>query len=37
MLASLLAYAEFKLGPTWGPAAYELVLPAPSVARIRNW
>lgn len=25
MLASLLAYAEFKLGPTWGPAAYELL------------
>ena len=25
MLESLLAYAEFKLGPTWGPAAYELV------------
>jgi NADH-quinone oxidoreductase subunit H len=25
MLASLLAYAELKLGPTWGPAAYELV------------
>ncbi len=24
MLESLLAYAEFKLGPTWGPAAYEL-------------
>ena len=25
MLETLLAYAEFKLGPTWGPAAYELV------------
>ena len=25
MLESLLAYAEFKLGPTWGPAAYELL------------
>ncbi len=25
MLESLLAYSEFKLGPTWGPAAYELV------------
>ncbi len=25
MLEALLAYAEFKLGPTWGPAAYELV------------
>ena len=25
MLGSLLAYAEYKLGPTWGPAAYELV------------
>ena len=25
MLESLLAYAEFRLGPTWGPAAYELV------------
>ena len=25
MLDSLLAYAELKLGPTWGPAAYELV------------
>jgi NADH-quinone oxidoreductase subunit H len=24
MLQSLLAYAEFKLGPTWGPAVYEL-------------
>jgi NADH-quinone oxidoreductase subunit H len=24
MLASLLAYSEYKLGPTWGPAAYEL-------------
>jgi NADH-quinone oxidoreductase subunit H len=25
MLEALLAYAELKLGPTWGPAAYELV------------
>ena len=25
MLESLLAYAELKLGPTWGPAAYELL------------
>ncbi|MSQ64317.1 MAG: NADH-quinone oxidoreductase subunit NuoH [Betaproteobacteria bacterium] len=25
MLESLLAFAEFKLGPTWGPAMYELV------------
>ena len=25
MLESLLAYAEFKLGSTWGPAAYELL------------
>jgi NADH-quinone oxidoreductase subunit H len=25
MLESLLAYAELKFGPTWGPAAYELV------------
>src|SRR5512132_1163307 len=25
MLASLLAYSEFRLGPTWGPAAYEFV------------
>ena len=25
MLESLLAYAEFKFGPTWGPAAYEFV------------
>jgi len=25
MLESLLAYSELKLGPTWGPAAYELV------------
>src|SRR5882757_10005275 len=25
MLESLLAYAELRLGPTWGPAAYELV------------
>ncbi|HUK03613.1 MAG TPA: NADH-quinone oxidoreductase subunit NuoH [Burkholderiales bacterium] len=25
MLAALLSYAELKLGPTWGPAAYELV------------
>src|SRR5258706_16068583 len=25
MLESLLAYSEFKLGPTWGPAVYELV------------
>ena len=25
MLASLLAYSEIKLGPTWGPAAYEFV------------
>jgi NADH-quinone oxidoreductase subunit H len=25
MLASLLAYSELKLGPTWGPAVYELV------------
>jgi len=25
MLTSLLNYAELKLGPTWGPAAYELV------------
>jgi NADH-quinone oxidoreductase subunit H len=25
MLESLLAYAEFKLGPVWGPAVYELV------------
>jgi NADH-quinone oxidoreductase subunit H len=25
MLESLLAFAEFKLGPTWGPAAYELI------------
>jgi len=25
MLESLLAFAELKLGPTWGPAAYELV------------
>jgi NADH-quinone oxidoreductase subunit H len=25
MLESLLAYAEIKLGPTWGPAVYELV------------
>src|SRR4029079_969355 len=25
MLGSLLAYAEFKLGPTWGPAVYELL------------
>jgi NADH-quinone oxidoreductase subunit H len=25
MLESLLAYAEFKLGPTWGPAMYELL------------
>ena len=24
MLEALLAYAEFKLGPTWGPAVYEL-------------
>jgi len=24
VLESLLAYAEFKLGPTWGPALYEL-------------
>src|SRR6188474_3952540 len=25
MFESLLAYTEFKLGPTWGPAVYELV------------
>jgi NADH-quinone oxidoreductase subunit H len=25
MLESLLAYSEMKLGPVWGPAAYELV------------
>ena len=25
MLESLLAYAEIKLGPTWGPAVYELL------------
>src|SRR5512134_3414241 len=25
MLESLLAYSELKLGPTWGPAVYELV------------
>ena len=25
MLEQLLAFAEMKLGPTWGPAAYELV------------
>jgi len=25
MLESLLAYSELKLGPTWGPALYELV------------
>ena len=25
MMESLLAFAEFKLGPTWGPAVYELV------------
>ena len=25
MRESLLAFAEFRLGPTWGPAAYELV------------
>jgi NADH-quinone oxidoreductase subunit H len=25
MLESLLAFAEFKLGPAWGPAMYELV------------
>src|SRR5258706_11116149 len=25
MLDSLLAFAEFKLGPTWGPAAYEFI------------
>jgi NADH-quinone oxidoreductase subunit H len=25
MLEALLAYSELKLGPTWGPAAYELV------------
>ena len=25
MLESLLAYSELKFGPTWGPAAYELV------------
>ncbi len=24
MLASLLSYAEFRFGPTWGPAVYEL-------------
>jgi len=25
MLESLLAYSQLKLGPVWGPAAYELV------------
>src|SRR5580765_3714691 len=25
MFESLLAYTEFKLGPTWGPAVYELI------------